>query len=153
MLKDAHTCNRCSQAQNCTVFHKSQESGDHMTSGLGEHFNRLTDHVTSEHAAFFSNWFKLVYLEGKEMQQSGKTSQHHIWSMKGLEREALGYCLSGMVLASHEYELDADNVFMHKFERSRNNPNKTPFVEIPLTSGDAVVVSEEDSSMVAIATG
>lgn len=153
MLKDAHTCNRCSQAKNCTLFHKSLENGDHVTSGLGDDFTKLTQHLTPDHTRFFADWFKLVCLEGKEVQQSGKTSQHHIWSLKGLEREALGQCFSGLVLSSRDHKLGSDKMYVHKFERSADSPVNTPFVEIPLSSGDRIVVSEEQTSAVAIASG
>ncbi|KAK3727809.1 hypothetical protein QZH41_008231, partial [Actinostola sp. cb2023] len=153
MLKETHTCSRCSQAQNCTLFHKSVENGDRVTSGIGDTFDKLTQHLTSDHTRFFAHWFKLVCLEGKEVQQSSKTSQHHIWSMKGLDREALGQCISGLVLTSHDIQMENDNMYMHKFERSADHPSQTPLVELPLSTGERVVISEEQNNVVAIATG
>ncbi|KAJ7391171.1 DNA replication endonuclease-helicase Dna2 [Desmophyllum pertusum] len=69
MLRDLNTCRRCSQAQNCTTFHKAAEQGDSMTSGLAKFFDEMTGHMTNTYVNYFTNWYKLVCLEGKEMEQ------------------------------------------------------------------------------------
>jgi hypothetical protein len=43
--------------------------------------------------------------------------------------------------------------YMHRFERSSDHPTQTPLVDVSITTGDRVVVSEEKNNAIAIATG
>lgn len=153
MLKDLNTCRRCSQAQNCTTFHKAAEQGDGMTSGLGSFFNEMTDHMTNTYMNFFTNWFKLVCLEGKEMEE--KRTQREIWCLKGWDRERLGRCFSFMVLKPSDHNGITANrrYFRHTFERAADHPSLTLLQDVPITTGDRVILSEESRRSIALAAG
>ena len=153
MLKDLNTCKRCSQAQNCTTFHKATEQGDGKTSGLGSFFDEKTDHMSKTYANYFTDWYKLVCLEGKEMEQ--KRNQSEIWCLEGWEREKLGRCFSSMVLKANNHDLvvASSHYYRHKFERSVDHPSVTPLQDIPITVGERIVLSEENTGAVALAAG
>ena len=153
MLKDVNTCRRCSQAQNCTVFHKAVEQGDGVTSGLGSFFNEMTDHMTRTYVNYFTDWFKLVCLEGKEMEE--KKNQWEIWCLDGWEREKLGRCFSSMVLktSDHDPMTSSSRYYKHVFERALDHPSAIPLQDVPISVGDRVILSEERSGAVALAAG
>ncbi|CAH3161793.1 unnamed protein product [Porites lobata] len=153
MLKDVNTCRRCSQAQNCTVFHKAVERGDGVTSGLGSFFNEMTDHMTRTYVNYFTDWFKLVCLEGKEMEE--KRTQREIWCLDGWEREKLGRCFSSMVLRTcdHDPMSSSSRYCKHVFERALDHPSSIPLQDVPISVGDRVILSEEHSGAVALAAG
>lgn len=153
MLKDLNTCKRCSQVQNCTTFHKAAEQGDGTTSGLGSLFNEMTDHMTRRYVRYFTDWYKLVCLEGKEMEQ--KRNQSEIWCLEGSEREKLGRCFSGMVLKSRDHDMGTVNshYFRHKFERHADHASVKPLQDVPITVGERVILSEENGRAIALAAG
>ena len=154
MLQDLRTCRRCSQLNNCLLYHKAVESGDRVSSGLGDLFHDVTEHVTPAHQRFFALWCKLVTLEGKEVQE--KNRQREIWCMSGWERERLGRCFSGMLLKpriGNEPVKGTDGQYAHKFERSADHPSQTSLVDVPIARGDRVIVSDQEGKAVAIATG
>lgn len=153
MLKDLNTCRRCSQAQNCTTFHKAAEQGDSITSGLGKFFNEMTDHMTKSYVNYFTNWFKLVCLEGKEME--AKRTQQEIWCLEGWEREKLGRCFSGMVLkpCGHDAMIAGSRYCRHTFERAMDYPSETPLHDVPIAVGERVILSEECNGAIALAAG
>lgn len=153
MLRDLNTCKRCSQAQNCTTFHKATEQGDGKTSGLGSLFNEKTDHMSKTYVNYFTNWYKLVCLEGKEMEQ--KRNQREIWCLEGLEREKLGRCFSNMVLKPHDHDsmLANSHYCRHNFERCVNHPSVTPLQDVPIAVGERVILSEENNGAIALAAG
>lgn len=153
MLRDLNTCKRCSQAQNCTTFHKATEQGDGKTSGLGSLFNEKTDHMSKTYVNYFTNWYKLVCLEGKEMEQ--KRNQREIWCLEGLEREKLGRCFSNMVLKPHDHDsmLANSHYCRHNFERCVNHPSVTPLQDVPIAVGERVILSDENNGAIALAAG
>lgn len=153
MLKDLNTCRRCPQVQNCVNFHKAVENGDHVTSGLGELFDDLTKHLSPGHFGYFAEWFKLIYQEGKEVAE--KNNQKEIWCLGSLEREKRGRCFGSMVLRSRDqYQATADDrVFVNVFERSADHPNEVALMDVPVTAGDRVIVSEEHGGAVALTSG
>lgn len=153
MLKDLNTCRHCSQAQNCTTFHKAAEQGDGTTSGLGSFFNEMTDHMTKTYVSYFTDWFKLVCLEGKEMEE--KRTQQEIWCLEGWEREKLGRCFSGMVLKPHDHKTVTANsrYCRHTFERAVNHPRDIPLQDVPITVGDRVILSKDSNGAIALAAG
>ena len=155
MLKDLNTCKRCSQAQNCTTFHKAAEQGDGMSSGLGSFFNEMTDHMTKTYMNYFTNWFKLVCLEGKQMEE--KRTQREIWCLQGWEREKLGRCFSGMVLKPCDHDAGKGSVnshyCKHAFERAADHPSVIPLQDVPITVGERVILSEDHNGAIALAAG
>lgn len=153
MLRDLNTCKRCSQAQNCTTFHKATEQGDGKTSGLGSFFEEKTDHMSKTYVNYFTNWYKLVCLEGKEMEQ--KRNQREIWCLEGWEREKLGRCFSNMVLKPHDRDSVVANSHYcrQNFERCVDHPSVTPLQDVPIAAGERVILSEENNGAIALAAG
>ena len=153
MLKDLNTCKRCSQAQNCTTFHKATEHGDSKTSGLGSFFDEMTDHMSKNYVNYFTDWYKLVCLEGKQMEE--KRNQKEIWCVDGWEREKLGRCFSSMVLKPHDHDPVVANsrYYRHKFARSADHPSVTPLQDVPITVGERMILSEENNGAIALAAG
>lgn len=126
-----------------------------MSSGLGSFFNEMTDHMTKTYKSYFTNWFKLVCLEGKEMEE--KRTQREIWCLEGWEREKLGRCFSGMVLKPHEHNAvkgSKDSHYCkHGFERVADHPSVTPLQDVPITVGERVILSEDHNGGIALAAG
>lgn len=153
MLKDHNTCKRCPQVQNCTTFHKAAEQGDGVTSGLGSLFNEMTDHMSRTYVRYFRDWYKLVCLEGKEMEQ--KRNRNEIWCLEGSERENLGRCFSGMVLKScgHDMVQGGSHYYRHNFERCADHPSVMSLQNVPIMAGDRVILSEENGTAIAVAAG
>ena len=151
MLRDLNTCRRCSQAQNCTVFHKAVEEGDHGSSGLGTFFDEMTVHMTSSYVKYFAEWFKLVCLEGKELEE--KKNQWEIWCIGSWEREKMGRCFSGMELVFDGHEFVNGGFFRHTFVRCEEHPSVTSLQDVPISCGDRIIVSEDPAGPVALSAG
>ena len=155
MLQDLRTCRRCSQLNNCLLYHKAVEGGDDVSSCLGNLFSEVTEHVTPAYQRFFANWYKLITLEAKEAHETNR--QREIWCMSGWEREKQGRCFSGMQLLSCNSQdkcyQGSDGQHIHRFVRCADHPSESSLLDVPVTRGDRIVVSEQNGRAIAIATG
>src|SRR6266536_5401019 len=56
MLKKPFNCDRCYAKTACFVYHKLGENGDGETSGMGEKFDDVVNHLKPRHQEFFKKW-------------------------------------------------------------------------------------------------
>ena len=68
MLQDQRSCSYCSHLKVCTLYHKSVENGDSTSAGIGQLFNKVTDHLSPVHLEYFVHWNRLISLESKAMK-------------------------------------------------------------------------------------
>ncbi|KAH7281949.1 hypothetical protein KP509_35G004800 [Ceratopteris richardii] len=162
MLQSLHLCQRCWHVDACSIYHKAQEGGTSDSSGLGELFNQLTDHLHSSHIDFIKFWDQLIDLEAQDLQ----ASQREIWRLPAKEREKSGHCLSRMRLNLELAESDKDQKdfgrFIYHFSRDklhftpakRNSQDYdgTALHKQIFTGGEHVLLSTE-SGNVAVAAG
>ncbi|KAI5053886.1 hypothetical protein GOP47_0031221 [Adiantum capillus-veneris] len=149
MLQSMHLCQRCWHMDVCSIYHKVQEGGTAVSSGLGELFIQKTEHLNGSHVEFLKSWDRLIDLEAQELQ----ASQREIWRLPAQERERSGRCLSLMKL-KHKPEgsrNDKKNVgpFLYIFSRDlscttsnrlkRQESETCGLHERPFSSGDHVV--------------
>ncbi len=50
------------------MYHKSVEKGDSKSAGMGNLFDKSTNHLSPVHLKYFSHWNELIALESKAMQ-------------------------------------------------------------------------------------
>ena len=124
-----------------------------MTSGLGSFFNEMTDHMSKTYISYFTNWFKLVCLEGKQMEE--KRTQWEIWCLEGWEREKQGRCFSSMVLKTRDLDAltGSGHYCKHTFQRAVDHPSVTSLQDVPIAVGDRVILSEQCNGAIALAAG
>ncbi|KAF9086986.1 Tripartite DNA replication factor [Mortierella sp. GBA35] len=94
MLQRKQFCNRCFSLSSCTVLHKLLEGGTEESAGIGTLFDEVTDHLNDTHAAFLRKWDRLLSLEQGDVTKF----QSQIWSMLSADRQAIGNCLSNLIL-------------------------------------------------------
>ncbi|KAL2892648.1 DNA replication ATP-dependent helicase/nuclease DNA2 [Bienertia sinuspersici] len=111
---------------NKTLVH----GGSAESSGLGDLFESLTDHLTNSHKVFFKQWDRLIDLEAKELQlpmyERGRSNV--------LKNESFSSCLASIVLdASAELHLRTyakDERFLYRFVHKDNGSFTNQSVEI-----------------------
>ncbi|CAJ1958757.1 unnamed protein product [Sphenostylis stenocarpa] len=67
MLQSPSICRGCRHLNVCGIYHKAN-GGSAESSGLGEIFYSLTNHMTSSHTNFLGHWDRLIDLEAKETE-------------------------------------------------------------------------------------
>lgn len=160
MLQSPNMCRSCRHLNACTIYHKVH-GGSAESSGLGELFESLTDHLTTTHKVFFKQWDRLIDLEAKELQLP-KFERGRSYGSKNESS-----CLSSVVLdASDELHLRTcakDERFVYRFVH-KDNPISNQIVHdqdsnsaendfhFSLRSGDRVILSTESNNL-AVASG
>ncbi|XP_041921126.1 DNA replication ATP-dependent helicase/nuclease DNA2 isoform X1 [Alosa sapidissima] len=147
VISDQQACRYCPQKQNCAVYNKALErdpSGD--PSGPEPPFlEQESAHLSLPHLHYFSHWVLLCALEARTMEAKG--GRRNIWLQSAQEREKSGGCL-GNLLRTGKVTALADDVHQHFFERQGGIQALTGLVV-----GDRVVVSDQDSKLIGVATG
>ncbi|XP_056693295.1 DNA replication ATP-dependent helicase/nuclease JHS1 isoform X2 [Spinacia oleracea] len=162
MLKSINMCRSCRHLNACAIYHKVH-GGSAESSGLGDLFESLTDHLTTTHKVFFKQWDKLIDLEAKELQLP-KFGHGRSYVSKN---ENFSSCLSAVVLdASDELHLQTcskDERFVYRFvhkdnpvsnQRVLNQDSNSAENDLhsSLRSGDRVILSTESNNL-AVASG
>ncbi|OJJ49372.1 hypothetical protein ASPZODRAFT_1467390 [Penicilliopsis zonata CBS 506.65] len=101
MIKKPRMCNQCYAKTSCFVYHKLADDGDGETSGLGDDFTKMVDHLNPKHRDFFRKWDELLTKE----EQSMMRFRRELWTLVSSEREALGRCFGNVVIeqgSAHE---------------------------------------------------
>jgi DNA replication ATP-dependent helicase Dna2 len=118
------------------------DDGDGVTSGMGNAFTDLIDHLTPSHQTFFRKWETLLTAEEKDMMRF----RRELWTMIGSEREAVGRCFSNIVIEPGSAFEDKDapkiNRFRYTFVK-QNAPPGFSFGDSQITVGEPIVVSDE----------
>ncbi|KAK9749095.1 hypothetical protein RND81_02G102300 [Saponaria officinalis] len=166
MLKTLNMCKSCRHLNACTTYHK-MHGGSAESSGLGDLFHSLTDHLTTSHKLFFKHWDHLIDLEAKELQLSNNV----MWRSPVSRNESASSCLSSIVLdGSDEHQMKTstkDERFLYRFihkdnpfpdERMKNQDSENGpassenDLQCSLRSGDRVILGTE-SNCLAVASG
>lgn len=151
MLKRSRLCNSCYAKIPCFTYHRLLENGNEETSGLGNKFTELIDHLTYSHQQFFTKWDVLLTIEEKEMMKF----RRELWSMLSTEREAVGRCFSNVVVESESGWEDKNgpkiNRFRYTFVKKQYEPGFS-FTDSQITVGEPIVVSDEQGHF-ALANG
>ncbi|XP_072955528.1 DNA replication ATP-dependent helicase/nuclease JHS1 isoform X1 [Typha angustifolia] len=162
MLQSPTMCRSCRHLNNCTVYHKAH-GGNIKSSGLGDVYDNLVNHLSTAHCNFLKHWDRLIDLEAKASQVSKK----EILQSHKLKGEKSTNSLSSLILDVRNKLLgDAScgsDRYIYHFVRQKLCPGKDqeqvdppgPRVnnlDCTLRCGDCVVLSTE-SGRVAVANG
>lgn len=143
MLKSKHMCGRCYAKTSCFTYHRLADNGDGESSGMNEKFDELVGHLTPAHQEFFVKWENLLTMEEKESQKN----KRELWTMTSTEREKRSRCFSDVIIEEGSASVDTDNPRINRFHYTfikRNHQPGFSFLESELTTGEPVVVSDEE---------
>ncbi|KAK2968501.1 hypothetical protein RJ640_027551 [Escallonia rubra] len=96
--------------------------GSTESSGLGDMFNPLVEHLTTTHSVFLQKWDHLIDLEAKEPE----TVKRGIWRSRGLRSERSASYLSSLLLDTSDVlpeSFSKDNRFTYRFVRQESVPS------------------------------
>lgn len=142
MIKKEHLCKNCYSKPACFIYHRLSESGDGATSGLGEIFNEVVDHLSLDHQAFFRKWDDLLTQEERDSMKF----RRELWTMLSSEREAVGRCFSEVMLQPGSDFENPGSSKINRFEYTfvKHKPRAGfSFSESQITAGDPIVISDE----------
>ncbi|KAL2337269.1 hypothetical protein Fmac_011715 [Flemingia macrophylla] len=113
MLQSPSICRGCRHLNVCSIYHKAH-GGSTESSGLGEVFDSLTNHMSSSHSKFLCHWDSLIDLEAKETELLKK----EVWQSQSL-KVPNGGSLSSIVLDASQrippQKSLKDNHFIYRF--------------------------------------
>ncbi|OAL37011.1 hypothetical protein AYO20_03780 [Fonsecaea nubica] len=142
MIKKQHLCKSCYSKAACFTYHKLSENGTAETSGLGEKFYEVVDHLSPVHQSFFKKWDDLLTKEERDSMKF----RRELWTMLSSEREALGRCFSEVVIqpgsALENTESSKINRFEYTFIKHLPRPGFS-FRDSQITTGEPIVISDE----------
>lgn len=136
LQNDIRTCQWCHQLDSCTIYHRALENGTRETSGMGELFDKRTQHLNQKHLEYFIAWEKVIELEKNHAVRSRK----EVWTITSEEGEKLGRCFSQMILESIEEEKG----FLYQFRQAESlGEKRVNMLELQICLGDYVLISTE----------
>ena len=142
MIKRPYICGKCYAQTPCFIYHKLVDDGNGETSGMGEKFEDLVKHLSTQHQLFFSKWDDLLTKEEKDVVKFRK----ELWTMQSSEREKAGRCFGNLLVepeSFHEVEgAPKINRFRYNFVKQKPTPGFT-FTESQITLGEPIVISDE----------
>jgi len=142
MLKKPYQCGKCYAQTPCFIYHKMVDDGNGETSGLGDKFQDLVQHLRPEHQQFFSKWDDLLTKE----ENDAVKFRRELWTMQSSEREKTGRCFSGVVIKAGSFHEDIEASKINRFYYTLIKelpPTGFAFSESQITQGDPIVVSDE----------
>lgn len=147
IISDRQACKYCPQRQNCAIYNKALERDPADPAGETPHpFLELeSQHLSQPHLTYFSHWVLLCALEARSMEAKG--GRRNIWLQSAQDREKTGGCVGSLSRVGKVTAL-AEDIHVHHFERQG-----TLQALAGLAVGDRVVVSDQNSNVVGIATG
>lgn len=147
MIRRPETCNRCYARTPCFIYHKLVDDGNGESSGIGDEFDKATDHLTPQHQEFFKKWDQLLTKEERNMMRF----RHELWTLLSSEREALGRCFGNVVIEPESSSEDNNNNRINRFRYTfvkKQAPPSFSFTESQLAVGEPVVISDEKGHFV-----
>uniref|UniRef100_A0A671L0Q7 DNA replication ATP-dependent helicase/nuclease n=1 Tax=Sinocyclocheilus anshuiensis TaxID=1608454 RepID=A0A671L0Q7_9TELE len=123
---DKQACKYCPQKRNCAL-------------------KCIIEHLSHVHLQYFSDWLLLCTLEALTMENKG--GRRNIWLQTAQQREKSGGCVGNMQL-DRDVSVLSDGVYKHSFVRKEGNQTLTGLIV-----GDRIVVSDQDSVLIGLATG
>ncbi|XP_020229292.1 DNA replication ATP-dependent helicase/nuclease DNA2 isoform X2 [Cajanus cajan] len=155
MLQSPSICRGCRHLNVCSIYHKAH-GGSTGSSGLGEVFDSLTNHMTSSHSKFLSHWDRLIDLEAKETELLKK----EVWQSQSL-KSPNGGGLSSIVLDASQrippQKSLKDNHFIYRFVQQDSTSSLSEIsdasssaslkndLDFTLRSGDHVILSNQST--------
>ncbi|ORY99917.1 DNA replication factor Dna2-domain-containing protein [Syncephalastrum racemosum] len=144
MIRKLHSCQYCFAKDICLIHHKAAENGNGESSGLGQYFEKRTEHVTPTAAAFYTHWQKLIDHEESDVDMLRKDT----WRQPGELRELSGLCLNNMSLDVSTDKFDGAPGFVYTFRppaplatASDYDTQKAKGLSTQFSVGDPVIVS------------
>lgn len=142
MLKKSYLCKACYSKSECFTYHKLIDGGDGETSGLGEAFTDMVNHLKPAHAEFFRRWDDLLTKEERDTMKF----RRELWTMLSTERQAVGRCFANVIIepgsARENKESSKINRFEYTFVKSKRE-NGFSFTDSQINIGEPIVVSDE----------
>ncbi|XP_056616934.1 DNA replication ATP-dependent helicase/nuclease DNA2 [Triplophysa dalaica] len=147
IVSDQQTCKYCPQRRNCALYNRTVERDpeENLTENVKDFLQLESQHLSEVHLQYFSHWLLLCSLEALTMENKG--GRRNIWLQTPQQREKSGGCIGNMRLAGSINVL-SDGVYKHNFERREGEQTLTGLIV-----GDRIVVSDQDSVLIALATG
>lgn len=99
MIRKRRECERCFQVDECVLHHAATENGTEESSGLGDFFTLMTNHLKEADFNYFKHWTRLVDLE----QQYAEKNLRALWLQVGWQREQAlesSTCIANLKLVS-----------------------------------------------------
>ncbi|XP_074522207.1 DNA replication ATP-dependent helicase/nuclease DNA2 [Halichoeres trimaculatus] len=151
ILTNRQTCQYCPQKKNCALYERAVDgsSADDTEDVVREFLTQETGHLTPPHISYFSHWLLLCCLEAGTMEV--KNGRKRVWLQTAEESEKSGSCV-GNLLLSGAVTVQSEGVFLHHFQRSGAVQQKN-MTNSGLSSGDRIVVSDQEGRFVGLATG
>ncbi|XP_040891636.1 DNA replication ATP-dependent helicase/nuclease DNA2 [Toxotes jaculatrix] len=151
ILTNRQTCQYCPQRRNCALYERALDSSsaDVSEDAVRDFLQQETGHLTPPHLSYFSHWLLLCCLEAATME--AKNSRKHVWLQTVEESEKNGSCKGNMQL-SGPVTVQSEGVFLHRFQSS-SVTRQQGLANSGLTSGDRIVVSDQEGRLVGLATG
>ncbi|KAK1791837.1 hypothetical protein P4O66_013810 [Electrophorus voltai] len=165
IISDQQACKFCPQRRNCALYNRAVEGvlGACPPEAPEGFLRPESEHLRQPHLRYFSHWLLLCSLETLTVES--KSSRRGVWLCSAQERKAMprsqpsaqtllpfcreksGSCMGNLVLAERAAVL-ADDVYSHRFQRGQGD-----HAPVGLLVGDRVVVSDQDSRFIGLATG
>lgn len=167
MLRNPYKCGKCYAQQSCFTYHALGENGTSDTAGLVDDgkknhslvWQEAVGHLGSEDPGdaqlkhWFAKWDRLLTFEESEMSRWRK----ELWNMAAAQREAVGRCFGGLVIADNGFlpsssQSTGDDIeggggkinrFSYTFTRLVANKDASFAEGSQLTIGEPIVVSSE----------
>uniref|UniRef100_A0AAY5EKR0 DNA replication ATP-dependent helicase/nuclease DNA2 n=1 Tax=Electrophorus electricus TaxID=8005 RepID=A0AAY5EKR0_ELEEL len=149
IISDQQACKFCPQRRNCALYNRYQWlyllTQCMRTCCVIGFLRPESEHLRQPHLRYFSHWLLLCSLETLTVES--KSSRRGVWLCSAQEREKSGSCMGNLVLAERAAVL-TDDVYSHRFQRGQGD-----HAPVGLLVGDRVVVSDQDSRFIGLATG
>ncbi|XP_052154106.1 DNA replication ATP-dependent helicase/nuclease JHS1 isoform X3 [Oryza glaberrima] len=158
MIQSPSTCNGCRHLVSCTIYHKAH-GGNAATSGLGDLFDNLVNHLTVAHHTFLKHWDRLIDLEARVSQVKKKEifQPHH--SNTGSRHSSPSYFVLDVTNGHSIDSSGKSKRYIYTFLRQKLQPETADqpgehveSVDFSLKCGDSVVLSTK-SGRIAVANG
>lgn len=142
MLKKEHLCKSCYSKAACFTYHKLSENGTAESSGLGDKFTELVNHLSPAHQEFFVKWDDLLTKEERDTMKF----RRELWTMLSSEREVVGRCFSEVIIQPGSAFENSESTKINRFEYTfvKHKPRAGfSFAESQITVGEPIVISDE----------
>ncbi|KAM6943298.1 DNA replication ATP-dependent helicase/nuclease DNA2 isoform 2-T2 [Xenentodon cancila] len=151
ILTDRQTCRYCPQRMNCALYERAVDtsSADVSEGAVRDFLQQETGHLTPPHLRYFSHWLLLCILEASTMET--KNSRKRVWLQSVEKSEKSGSCVGNLRLGG-AVTVQSEGVFLHRFQRSCITPHQG-LTSGGLSSGDRIVISDQEGRLVGLAMG
>uniref|UniRef100_A0A672NBB4 DNA replication ATP-dependent helicase/nuclease DNA2 n=1 Tax=Sinocyclocheilus grahami TaxID=75366 RepID=A0A672NBB4_SINGR len=143
IVSDKQACKYCPQKRNCAVYNR--DPVENCIENPQAFVQSESEHLSHVHLQYFSHWLLLCTLEALTMENKG--GRRNIWLQTAQQREKSGGCVGNMQL-DRDVSVLSDGVYKHSFVRKEGNQTLTGLIV-----GDRIVVSDQDSVLIGLATG